>query len=54
MYDEVVKVIQEGRRFLVVSHATPDGDAIGSTIALGVALERMGKEVVLFNADSVP
>lgn len=54
MYDAVVKVIQEGRRFLIVSHAHPDGDAIGSTIALGMALERMGKEAVLFNADPVP
>lgn len=54
MYDAVVNVLQSGRRFLIVSHAHPDGDAIGSTIALGLALEHMGKEVVLFNADTVP
>ena len=38
----------------IISHFRPDGDAIGSTLALGLALESMGKKVHLWNADGVP
>ncbi len=37
-----------------MSHHNPDGDAIGSTIALGLALRAQGKQVRLFNQDAVP
>ncbi len=40
--------------FAVVSHLHPDGDAIGSTLALGEALKNMGKRVVMMNEDGVP
>jgi len=44
-----------GRQSLVLtSHARPDGDAIGSQIALGLALERLGKTVRFLNRDPVP
>ena len=38
----------------IVSHRDPDPDTIGSAIALGFALERMGKRVTLHCADPVP
>ena len=38
----------------VVSHIRPDGDAIGSTLGLGLALEGMGMRVHLWNADGAP
>ncbi len=38
----------------IISHHRPDGDAIGSTIALGLALEGKGKQVRFFNQDGVP
>ncbi|MBI2974512.1 MAG: hypothetical protein HYY43_02845 [Deltaproteobacteria bacterium] len=53
-YQQVIDVIKSGSKFLIASHAHPDGDGIGSTIALGKGLERMGKKVVMFNADKVP
>lgn len=39
--------------FAVVAHIHPDGDAIGSTLALGNALKNMGKHVVMMNEDGV-
>lgn len=53
-YDELIGRIKKGKRFLVVSHYNPDGDAIGSTLALGIFLRRMGKDAVLYNRDGVP
>ncbi|MDB9741605.1 bifunctional oligoribonuclease/PAP phosphatase NrnA [Akkermansiaceae bacterium] len=40
--------------FLIISHASPDGDALGSTIALGSVLEKLGKKVYYRNEDEVP
>ena len=42
------------RRFLITSHARPDGDSIGSQMAMAYALEALGKEVRLVNADPAP
>lgn len=47
-------VIRDHQRFVLVSHTRPDGDAIGSVLALKQALEAMGKEVVALNEDEVP
>jgi phosphoesterase RecJ-like protein len=50
----ILKVIEEGERFLVCSHAGPDGDAVGSMLAMGMLLEKMGKRADLVSADRVP
>lgn len=42
------------RRFVVTSHARPDGDAIGSSLALAFALRALGKEVRVLSRDPVP
>lgn len=54
IYDEVIKVLKDKKRILIASHINPDGDAIGSTLALGVALKQTGREILLFNRDGVP
>jgi len=54
IYDDVIKIIKDKKRFIIASHISPDGDAIGSTLVLGEALMKMGKEVVMFNRDGVP
>lgn len=46
--------LQEARRVLIVSHIRPDGDAIGSTLGLGLALAQAGKEVRMVLADGLP
>lgn len=38
----------------VLSHFRPDGDALGSTLAVGMALEALGKKVIFLNEDPVP
>ena len=53
-FDSILELIKVSKRVLISSHENPDGDAIGSTLALGLALEQMGKEVVLYNKDGVP
>jgi len=40
-------------RFLVVSHVNPDGDAIGSTLAVGEILRVMGKQAILVNEGAI-
>lgn len=41
-------------KFVVLSHYRPDGDAIGSTLAVGLALQALGKQVRMLNEDPVP
>jgi len=45
----VAEIIKKGESFFLGSHKDPDGDAIGSVLALGEALALAGKNVVLFN-----
>lgn len=41
-------------RFLITSHARPDGDSIGSQLALTYALRALGKHVTVVNRDEPP
>lgn len=41
-------------RFLITSHARPDGDSIGSQVAIAAALRALGKSVRLVNRDQPP
>ncbi len=41
------------RRFVVVSHLRPDGDALGCQIAFGLCLRALGKDVTLWNEDGM-
>ena len=50
----ILKVIREGERFLVCSHSRPDGDAVGSMLAVGKLLQKMGKRADLVTADRIP
>jgi phosphoesterase RecJ-like protein len=51
---DIAAAITAGSRFLVVSHASPDGDAIGSMAAMGHLLRSLGKEAVLYNISGMP
>jgi bifunctional oligoribonuclease and PAP phosphatase NrnA len=42
------------QRFILTSHARPDGDSIGSQLAMAFALEALRKEVRIINADAAP
>jgi phosphoesterase RecJ-like protein len=51
---EILRLIEQSQTFLIASHESPDGDAIGSTLALANALREMGKDVVAYNRDRAP
>ena len=52
--DTILQVIRNGERFLVCSHSRPDGDAVGSVLAMGMFLEQLGKRADLVTADRIP
>ena len=52
--NEVVNKIREGSNFLVTSHLNPEGDAIGSALAMAQGLKDFGKEVTVFFEDQIP
>ncbi len=41
---QAAKAIRGGERFLVTTHENPDGDALGSMLALKLALDQLGKD----------
>jgi len=51
---QIVDAIRGRRRFVVSSHSRPDGDSIGSQLAMAYALRAIGKEVRVINADPAP
>jgi phosphoesterase RecJ-like protein len=54
MINEVKAVIRAHARFGILSHIGPEGDAIGSELALRFMLEQLGKEAWTANRDLVP
>ena len=50
-WEQAASLVQASRQILLVSHGKPDGDAIGSLLGLGQALEAAGKPVTLACAD---
>lgn len=52
--EAILRALRQGSRFLVCSHSRPDGDAVGSMLAMGMLLRQMGKHVDLVSADRIP
>jgi len=50
---ELIDVIRRGQRFVVASHSRPDGDAIGSAMAMALAVRALGKQATVV-ADGIP
>ena len=50
----ILEAIRLGERFLVCSHSRPDGDAVGSMLAMGMLLKQLGKRADIVSADRVP
>jgi phosphoesterase RecJ-like protein len=46
--------VRSRQTFLLTSHARPDGDSIGSQLAMAFALDALGKSVRIVNADAAP
>ena len=43
--DDIKQKIEEAKNIVILTHEVPDGDAIGSSLAMYIALKRMGKTV---------
>ena len=54
MLERVLQEIRSRRRFVVTSHARPDGDGIGSALACAQILRVMGKDAEVVMHDGVP
>ncbi|MCY3969116.1 MAG: bifunctional oligoribonuclease/PAP phosphatase NrnA [Acidobacteria bacterium] len=52
--DEFLDALLGGRSFLLSSHAHPDGDAIGSEVALARILRATGRSATIWNVDPAP
>ena len=50
----IADALREHDRFLVVTHENPDGDALGSLLAMTIALRGLGKDVALYLAAGAP
>lgn len=51
---QLLNLIHDATRILLIAHVAPDGDAIGSLTGLGQALEKAGKKVALTCEDPAP
>jgi phosphoesterase RecJ-like protein len=51
---QIGREILQRERFILTSHARPDGDSIGSQLAMAFALDALGKQVRIVNADPAP
>jgi phosphoesterase RecJ-like protein len=51
---QIVDEVRRRHRFVVTSHARPDGDAVGSSLAMAYALRHLGKEVRVVSSDAAP
>ncbi|MBL0225588.1 MAG: bifunctional oligoribonuclease/PAP phosphatase NrnA [Geobacteraceae bacterium] len=51
---KIVEEIRTNHSFLLTTHEGPDGDAVGSTLALASLLQKTGKDVVVHYRDPVP
>ncbi len=52
-FDEIGKALREHQQFVVLSHVRPDGDALGSQLALGLSLQKFGKNVRIWNEEGM-
>lgn len=50
---ELIDRIRHGQRFVIASHQRPDGDAIGSAMAMSLALQAIGKDTTVVT-DAIP
>ncbi len=54
MIDSIIRLIGESNNIVILSHVAPDGDSIGSSLALYNALNKKGKNVEVIIDDEVP
>jgi phosphoesterase RecJ-like protein len=51
---KISKIIRQSKTFFIAGHIKPDGDSIGSALALASVLSRLGKKACVYCVDEVP
>jgi phosphoesterase RecJ-like protein len=52
-FDQIGRVLREHNTIAILSHVRPDGDALGSELALGLSLRQLGKDVKIWNEEGM-
>jgi len=52
-FEQIGRALRESVRFVVLGHVRPDGDALGSQLALGLSLKQLGKDVRIWNEEGM-
>ena len=52
--EDIIKLVEKNDRFLITAHRRPDGDSVGSQLALAEGLRLLGKHAEIVNADPCP
>ena len=52
-FEQIGQALREHQRFAVLSHVRPDGDALGSTLAVALSLKEFGKDVQAWNEEGM-
>jgi len=52
--EKIKKAIKKHKSFLVTSHVSPEGDSLGSQLAMANLLSQMGKDFVIVDSDPIP
>ncbi|HVC88445.1 MAG TPA: bifunctional oligoribonuclease/PAP phosphatase NrnA [Gaiellaceae bacterium] len=52
--EAVADAVRSNERFVVAAHENPDGDALGSMLALTLGLSALGKDVVMYLSGNAP
>ncbi len=53
-WNQIKEILSQAQNIVILVHSRPDGDAIGSALALQYALEDKGKKVRIISPDSIP
>ena len=51
---DAVRRLRKAKTVFLSGHVRPDGDCLGSALALQIALRRVGKKAVVYSRDPVP
>jgi phosphoesterase RecJ-like protein len=54
MIPSIIEEITTNKTFLITAHENPDGDAVGSTLALANFLHNLGKDITIYYCDPLP
>lgn len=52
--EELISFLKSEKKYFIATHIDPEGDALGSSLALSMSLEILGKETFLYDRDPIP